>query len=378
MYTTENTEHNVTTAKVHLSFCFCKTKDAQESFLQKIVFTGVRPSQLSVFICNTRETYQEMDTLKLLKYLGCNISRKEEEEVRKWIADDPDGSHLKQYREAHMIFDGMTLYDETRSEGYSYNGKRKTVKAIIAFTMGVAAAAILAFGAASFGKKAAVDEISSRIASMTVPSGKSMEFCLEDGTKVWLNSGSTIEYPPIFGERERKVRLVCGEALFDVVSQDDRPFVVETFASDIKVTGTRFDVRCYPEDDFFAASLIRGEIRVGGKKITDREYVLSPFDEITIKGDTRQIGKFGDPNDIECWTEGLINISRVPFDELMDKFELAFGISIIIERENLPEIPFTRGKVRISEGIDHALEMLKLGSDFTYEKSPDGNVIIIR
>lgn len=319
-----------------------------------------------------------MDTLKLLKYLGCNISRQEEDEVREWIADDPDGSHLKQYREAHMIFDGMTLYDDTRSEGYSYDGRKIAVRRVITLMLGAAAAVLLAFGAATFGKKLALDEMTSKIASMTVPPGKSMELRLEDGTTVWLNSGSTLEYPPVFGNRERRVRLTGGEAIFDVVSENERPFVVETFASDIRVTGTRFDVCCDPEENFFSAALLRGEIIVSEKDNPDKEYILKPYDIITMDGGEPEIRRFRNPDDIECWTEGLINISGVPFDKLMDRFELAFGVTIIIERETLPDISFTRGKIRMSEGIDHALEMLRLGSDFTYEKSREGDVIIIR
>lgn len=319
-----------------------------------------------------------MDTLKLLKYLGCNISRQEEDEVREWIADDPDGSRLKQYREAHMIFDGMTLYDDTKSEGYSYDGRKITARRIVTFMLGAAAAVILAFGAATFGKRAAIDEMTSKTASLTVPPGKSMELRLEDGTTVWLNSGSTLEYPPVFGNKERRVRLAEGEAIFDVVSENGKPFVVETFASEIKVTGTRFDVRCNPEDNFFSAALLRGEIVVSSKDNPAKEYVLKPYDIITMDGGSPEMEKFRSPDEIECWTEGLVNISGVPFDKLMDRFEDAFGVKIIIERDKLPDISFTRGKIRVSEGIDHALEMLKLGSDFTYEKSSDGNAIIIR
>ena len=58
-----------------------------------------------------------MNTFDLLKYFGCKSSPKEEAEIREWLANDPDGSHLKKYKDARYIFEGMTLYgDETKAE----------------------------------------------------------------------------------------------------------------------------------------------------------------------------------------------------------------------------------------------------------------------
>lgn len=84
------------------------------------------------------------------------------------------------------------------------------------------------------------------------------------------------------------------------------------------------------------------------------------------------------PDAVECWTNGLIDIAGIPFDQLMRKFELAYDVHIVIERENLPEIRYTRGKVRVSDGIGHALSMLALVSDFTYEFDRQNGTIVIR
>lgn len=76
---------------------------------------------------------------------------------------------------------------------------------------------------------------------MQAPNGQRLKLTLPDGTGVQLNSGSVIEYPSVFGKDVRRIRL-SGEAMFDVTHNEEQPFVVETFASDIRVLGTRFNV----------------------------------------------------------------------------------------------------------------------------------------
>lgn len=84
------------------------------------------------------------------------------------------------------------------------------------------------------------------------------------------------------------------------------------------------------------------------------------------------------PDAVECWTNGLIDITDIPFDQLMRKFELAYDVNIVIERDSLSQIRYTRGKVRISDGIDHALSMLALAADFTYEYDRHAGEIVVR
>lgn len=81
-----------------------------------------------------------MDTSLLLKYLECHVSPEEERAVREWLANDPDGSHAKKYKDAHFIFEGMTIHAEKKQEILV---KRPSVlKRVVRY---VAAAAVVAF-----------------------------------------------------------------------------------------------------------------------------------------------------------------------------------------------------------------------------------------
>ena len=72
--------------------------------------------------------------------------------------------------------------------------------------------------------------------------------------------------------------------------------------------------------------------------------------------------RFGDPDAIECWTSGLIDVTGISFDRLMRKFELAYDVQIIIDRDDVPQIRYTRGKVRVSYRTcaRHAVACLRL------------------
>ena len=90
-----------------------------------------------------------------------------------------------------------------------------------------------------------------------VPNGERMQLLFQDGSKVHLNSGSRIRYPKKFGLSERKVYLE-GEAWFEVAKNKNRPFIVDLSYMDIKVLGTTFDVKAYPEEEAIFVALETG------------------------------------------------------------------------------------------------------------------------
>ena len=94
-----------------------------------------------------------------------------------------------------------------------------------------------------------------------VPNGERMQVLFQDGSKVHLNSGSRIRYPKKFGLSERKVYLE-GEAWFEVAKNKNRPFIVDLSYMDIKVLGTTFDVKAYPEEEAIFVALETGPIEL--------------------------------------------------------------------------------------------------------------------
>lgn len=75
---------------------------------------------------------------------------------------------------------------------------------------------------------------------------------------------------------------------------------------------------------------------------------------------------------------GLIDIANTPFDKLLDEFEKTFDVKIVSSLSKMPDVSFTRGKIRISDGVESALGILRLSADFNYEYDRTTNTIYIK
>ena len=316
-----------------------------------------------------------MDTSLLLKYLECHVSPEEERAVREWLANDPDGSHAKKYKDAHFIFEGMTIHADKRLE---LSARRPSVlKRIARFAAAAAIAAFVIAGTAVLVRNNTLDMVAEKIETVYVPAGKTMELTLEDGTRMWLNSGTKIEYPSIFGRKSRNVKLLSGEVLFDVTRDEHRPFTVNTFASDIRVLGTKFDVLADEENVSFQTALIRGSVKVISKFDENDSIVLKPDQSVSMMNGHLVVADIEDSSSVICWRDGLVNLTDLPFDQLMKRFEKVYNVKIVIERSEMPQIRYSRGKVRVSDGVDHAFEMLSRASDFNWNHDRNSNIITI-
>ena len=320
-----------------------------------------------------------MDILTLLKYFNCHTTEQENREIQSWLASDVDGSHHSEYSSAHMLYNGLMLHGPTANkfirEEKSSTGR--TWKNLILACVSAAAIVLFAVGLWSYSQDLVYNNLSNKMLCANVPDGQTFEMILEDGTSMFMNSGTKVMYPVSFSKNERKVKLVQGEVFFDVTKDQERPFVVETFASDIKVLGTKFNVEANPQMQFCSTALLEGSVKLESKE-NDVNVVLEPNMIALFDHGRLTVDKMSDLSSVADWTKGMIDIQGMKFDSLMSKYEKAFNVNIVIERDDIPEISYTRGKVRISDGIEHALAVLQMASDFEYERDFETNVIYIR
>lgn len=323
--------------------------------------------------------HNDIDTYLLIRFFRCSVTPEEEARIRTWLADDPDGSHAEQYRSAHLMYTGMVIHSSS-ADRKSGRRRRSSVSRRWVFTLAASAAAVLLVFISSYvTNHMTVGALSSEMERIKVPAGTSVELTLADGSTVWLNACTELEYPSVFAKGDRTVRLVCGEAMFDVRHDARRPFKVETFASDITVLGTRFNVLADSDNGEFSAALIRGSIKVRSRLPgNDSEYLLNPNEMIQMQGNSFMTTRFEDSSRIESWTKGLVDVAGVPFDRLMQKFERIYDVDIIIDRPDLPVVRYTWGKIRVSDGLDHALSVLAKASDFSWERNNETGAVIIR
>lgn len=319
----------------------------------------------------------------LLKYLDNTASDEEMREVLRWLQSNPENRkelHRLDKIFAASVMHGVTSDNCVSSDNMSLSaahvGSHRGFRKFVRYGVEMAAAVIVAVGVAWGLTEHKFAKWSQHMTSLEVPAGQQLRMELEDGTDVWLSAGSRLEYPAVFADKERRVRIE-GEAMFDVEHDEEHPFIVETFACDVKVLGTRFDIVANADEGVFSTALLRGSVEVTNKLLTGERYMLKPNDKIHLEGNRLHFGSIENPDDY-LWTEGLISIKGQTFGQLMRKFEQHFGVDIVIERNDLPDIDYNYGKIRISDGIETALQVLQRATKFDYVRNENDGTIYIR
>lgn len=317
-----------------------------------------------------------MDIFRIFRYFGGNSPSRDKGEIEKWLQEDRDGSRASLYRDVHDIYDAMILHPQDRSHAAQKSSNWRTA---LICTLAAAASLVLAMVSSNVGKNNALRRFESLSENVSVPPGRTLELTLEDGSHVWMNSGSEISYPKMFGDRQRRLSLIKGEIMMDVAKDPSRPFTIETASADVKVYGTRFNLVSDSDRGIFSVSLFRGSIGIAPKTgISDEEILMQCGQTLTLGSDGRFISGITDPSDgVTDWTEGLVNIACSDFRELMERLEKAFGTAIVIKRGDIPQYKVSRGRVRIVDGIDHALDVARLAADFRYVHDYNTDTITI-
>ena len=188
--------------------------------------------------------------------------------------------------------------------------------------------------------------------SLTVPHGQHCQITLSDGSKVWVNGGSTLRYPSYF-EGERRIELT-GEALFDVTKDGNLPFVVSVKGVCVKVIGTRFNVRGYAAEPL-TVSLLHGMVSVYRENDEQRGIILYPNEQLTVRGD--QMTKSRMDADVAAWKDGLLVFKSATMAQIITHLQTCFGVKITVKHPSLLNIRYS-GKFRKSDGVVNILDIV--------------------
>jgi len=123
--------------------------------------------------------------------------------------------------------------------------------------------------------------------TIEVPTGARTKLSLPDGTLVWLNAGSKMLYSQRFGVDDRKLKLE-GEGYFEVVTNKKIPFVIQTKEVDLKVLGTKFNFKNYPEDEEVIVDLVEGTVAL---QHGATEFLLEADEKLVLNKITNQMTK---------------------------------------------------------------------------------------
>ena len=182
--------------------------------------------------------------------------------------------------------------------------------------------------------------------TLYVPRGGEYVLKLSDGTKVWLNAETELKYPPVFDSRPRKVFLK-GEAYFEVAKNESSPFIIESGEHVVRVLGTSFGIRAYPEEKEISTTLEYGSVKV---MTSGQEVLLTPGKQSRVDLLTHRLRvKEVNTSLYTAWHSGKFIFIDQSLEDILNTLSRWYNMEIFYACSDLKEIQFTGELKRYAE-----------------------------
>ncbi len=315
----------------------------------------------------------------LVDYFCGNLSTDDEAQVESWRdSSQTNGRMFRQLRtiwmsipDMHQLarFDKEKAYRQFMDRVEAHRRARKNRRVVS--MMRYAAVLLVLVGVFSWvfyigGQH----KLESRFADITVeaPLGSTTRMALPDGTQVWLNAGSHITYSQGFGVTNRNVRLV-GEGYFEVAHNEQLPFHVLSGALKVRVLGTKFDFRDYPEDSDAVVSLAEGSVALGClSDDAHREYRLQPNERAVFEKNTSSmVIESCQAQNTRQWTRGILMFSNARLSDITTVLSRSYRQRIVLADKRLGNLCFYGTFNRDEQSLRQVLDALSATGRIHYK-----------
>lgn len=198
-----------------------------------------------------------------------------------------------------------------------------------------------------------------------------IEVILADSTRVWLNTGSELRYPEVFGQHERKVFLK-GEAYFEVTKHAACPFVVQTNAAQVKVLGTQFNVNAY-ENHSCITTLVKGCVKMLNQ--ANDSVTLRPGEQAVAGAESGIQTREADVRYYIAWKKNQFAFQDATLYQIMNELADWYDFTFDFENPRLGRQIYTAIMPRFAT-VDEVLELLGRTDDFRYVREAGRHIRI--
>lgn len=211
---------------------------------------------------------------------------------------------------------------------------------------------------------------------LTVPFGKKFELFLSDGTRAYLNAGTSIKYPVKFLKGQERMVFLTGEAFFEVAEDTEHPFIIKADELNIRVLGTKFNVSTYPEDPATDVVLVEGSVGLYGttEEFDAETFLLEPGHKGSFdKREGKLVSEAVPTGVYTSWIEGELVFRNMSFENILKKMERNYNVTITNRNQNIAKEKFN-ARFR-NEPLEKVLSYFKVtyGLEYGFE----GNTITI-
>ncbi len=219
--------------------------------------------------------------------------------------------------------------------------------------------------------------------------GNRTRLLLPDSSEVWLNANSKLTYDKQFGIKNRNTTLT-GEAFFEV-RKGSLPFQIKARGVQVKVMGTAFNIKSYPDEKTTVTSLIRGKVEITIDKRPGETFVLNPDEKLIVADEQQEVSKKGlkkgdlvvlsqlthNNDDIiieTSWVDNKLVFENESFAELAEKMERWYAVSIEFRDDEIANQRLSG--TFTNESIQEALEELQMTTRFHYTIKSNSIIIM--
>lgn len=323
----------------------------------------------------------------LEKYLAGACSPEEVRQVRKHMADPALEQALDVFMQAKWAELPEGASDDLQvlsKERYSRIQRRIGVRKAIPFSWYYAAAAsvlcVMLAGAAYIFRADVLDIIDpiETITYSTAP-GQQLSVRLPDGSRVWMNTASSLSFPEKFRGDTRHIYL-SGEAFFEVAHDEKKPFFVHAGSFYTRVLGTSFNIKAYPKtDEPIYVTVATGKVAVGVvdslehhrelTRLTPNHRVLYDRMAHTVIGDSIAVGQ------VSAWREGRLVFRQAGLQEMVSTLERWYGVSIAVQPPTTSTTCSFTADYYAGISLRDVLEALQITGKIAY--TLEGNKVVI-
>ncbi len=248
------------------------------------------------------------------------------------------------------------------------NREKQTIVKRIYRGYSIAAAVLLipmlivgAIWVAGYGQDEKMVAESPSISTLHAPMGSRVSFSLPDGTKGWLNSGSSLKYQLPFSNNRQIT--VSGEAWFDVSHDANHPFEITAGNSKVKVLGTTFNISAYPEEKYIEVVLEKGKVEFSTPRLSSN-IEMKPNERLMFSKNKVTIQKTPNASKFTAWKEGKLVFRGDPMSEVARRLERWYNVTVVVGDKELEKYVF-RGTFQ-DDTLEEVLRYLSMTSPIRY------------
>lgn len=305
-----------------------------------------------------------------------------------WKKNENKDKNLNSFYERHKIRHLEKFAFDTSAELLIKEVPRVEKKLILkkkVFFYGAAAVILCVISLYTFFSSYIYEKASENRIEIIAEKGIRKQLLLPDGTKVWLNADSRLSYNNFTKDTKMRSVSLEGEAYFDVAKDKNRPFIIQTEKISIRVLGTAFNVKAYPNEPKTETTLIQGAIELSVNERPEEKILLKPNEKVALV-DSKMLAEgkkstnnltltIGNLSKIHVdneeyiqetsWTTNKLVFKDETMEELIPKLERWYNVSIHLESPKIKRYRYTATITK--ENINQVLNAMQLIKPFTFK-----------